>query len=61
VAKALNTIHGSRPRLSLELNIRKIEIFWPSCDDNKHHGGCSLRKLGDRRWRSNSRRGYKSR
>lgn len=22
----------------LELNIRKTESFWPSCDDNKFHG-----------------------
>ena len=36
--------------LSLELNIRKTEIFWPSCDGNKHRGGCSLHILGGRRW-----------
>jgi len=27
------------PELDLELNIRKTEIFWPSCDGNKHRGG----------------------
>jgi len=50
VAKALDIIRVVGPELSLELNIRKTEIFWSSCDDNKHRGGCSLRRLGGRRW-----------
>jgi len=39
VAKALDIIQVFGPQLGLELNIRKTEIFWPSCDGNKHHGG----------------------
>jgi len=32
--------------LSLELNIRKTEIFWPSCDGNKHRGGLFPAEIG---------------
>jgi len=39
VAKALDIIRVVGPKLGLELNIRKTEIFWPSCDGNKHRGG----------------------
>jgi len=38
VAKALDIIRVVGPELGLELNIRKTEIFWPSCDGNKHCG-----------------------
>lgn len=27
------------PKLIIELNIRKSEIVWPSCDDSKQCGG----------------------
>jgi len=50
VAKALDIIQVFGPELGLELNIRKTEIFWPSCDGNKHRGGCFLRILGGRCW-----------
>jgi hypothetical protein len=39
VAKALDIIRVFGLELGLELNIRKTEIFWPSCDGNKHRGG----------------------
>jgi len=45
-AKALDIIWVFRPELGLELNIRKTEIFWPSCDGNKHHGGLFLADIG---------------
>ena len=35
IDKSLNIIRETGPRLGLELNIRKIEIFWPSCDGSK--------------------------
>jgi hypothetical protein len=28
------------------LNIRKTEIFWPSCDGNKHRGGLFSAEIG---------------
>jgi hypothetical protein len=46
VAKALDIIRVSRPQLGLKLNIRKTEIFWPSCDGNKHPGVFSFWILG---------------
>ena len=42
VAKALDIIRVVGP----ELNIRKTEIFWPSCDGNKHHGGLFPAEIG---------------
>ncbi|MCI41849.1 hypothetical protein A2U01_0063083, partial [Trifolium medium] len=35
VAKSLNVIRETGPRLGLHLNIRKTYIFWPSCDGSK--------------------------
>jgi hypothetical protein len=39
VAKALDIIREIGPGLGLHLNIRKTEIFWPSCDGNKLREG----------------------
>jgi len=36
VAKALDIIQIFGLELSLELNIRKTEIYWPSCDCNNY-------------------------
>jgi len=46
VAKALDIIQVVGPELGLELNIRKTEIFWPSCDGNKHCGGLFPAEIG---------------
>jgi len=46
VAKALDIIRVFEPKLGLELNIRKTEIFWPSCDGNKHRGGLFPADIG---------------
>jgi hypothetical protein len=46
VAKALDIIRVFGPELGLELNIRKTDIFWPSCDGNKHHGGLFPTDIG---------------
>lgn len=35
VAKALDIIRAEGPRLGLELNIKKTEVFWPSCNGVK--------------------------
>ena len=35
----LGIIQESGPKLGLELNIRKIELFWPSCDGRKLREG----------------------
>ncbi|MCI42906.1 hypothetical protein A2U01_0064143, partial [Trifolium medium] len=35
VAKSLDIIRETGPGLGLHLNIRKMEIFWPSCDGSK--------------------------
>ncbi|GJV06054.1 hypothetical protein Tco_1343710 [Tanacetum coccineum] len=32
VAKAIDIIRAEGPRLGLELNIKKTEVFWPSCN-----------------------------
>nr|GFD33490.1 reverse transcriptase domain-containing protein [Tanacetum cinerariifolium] len=32
VAKAIDIIRAEGPRLGLELNIKKIEVFWSSCN-----------------------------
>ncbi|KAL6514241.1 hypothetical protein OROHE_019228 [Orobanche hederae] len=39
VAKALAVIHKEGPTLGLILNIKKTEIFWPSCDGRKVRDG----------------------
>ena len=46
MAKALDIIRVVGPELGLELNIHKIEIFWPSCDDNKHRRGLFRTEIG---------------
>jgi hypothetical protein len=46
VAKALDIIRVFGPELGLELNIRKTEIFWTSCDGNKHRGGLFPAEIG---------------
>ncbi|KAJ0925109.1 putative reverse transcriptase domain, exostosin [Helianthus annuus] len=35
VAKALDIINEEGPSLGLYLNIKKIEVYWPTCDDQK--------------------------
>ena len=35
VAKALDVIIAEGPRLGLQLNIKKTEVFWPSCNGVK--------------------------
>ncbi|MCI71493.1 hypothetical protein A2U01_0092756, partial [Trifolium medium] len=35
VAKALDIIRETGPRLDIVFNIRKTEVFWPTCDGNK--------------------------
>ncbi|GJV99491.1 putative reverse transcriptase domain-containing protein [Tanacetum coccineum] len=35
VAKAIDIIRAEGPRLGLELNIKKTEVFWPSCNGVK--------------------------
>ena len=35
VAKALDIITVIGPKLGLQLNIKKTELFWPSCDGKK--------------------------
>ena len=39
VARVLDIIRLNGPRLGLELNIKKTEIFWPSCDGRKLREG----------------------
>ena len=39
VAKVLGIIQESGPELGLKLNIRKTELFWPSCDGRKLREG----------------------
>jgi hypothetical protein len=46
VTKALDIIRDFRLELSLELNICKTEIFWSSCDSNKHSGGLFTLDIG---------------
>ncbi|KAL5703887.1 hypothetical protein ACHQM5_022381 [Ranunculus cassubicifolius] len=45
VAKALNIIRETGPGLGLELNIRKTELFWPSCDGMKLRDGLFPRDI----------------
>lgn len=35
MAKELDIIKVVGPKLGLQLNIKKIELFWPSCDGRK--------------------------
>lgn len=35
MARVLNLIRVNGPSLGLEINIKKTEIFWPSCDGRK--------------------------
>ncbi|GAU39704.1 hypothetical protein TSUD_274980 [Trifolium subterraneum] len=46
VAKALDIIRETGPGLGLDLNIRKTEIFWPSCDGNKLREGLFPSDIG---------------
>ncbi|KAL7603985.1 hypothetical protein Lser_V15G19890 [Lactuca serriola] len=39
VAKALDNITVTGPKLGLQLNIKKTELFWPSCDGRKLREG----------------------
>ncbi|KAD4385977.1 hypothetical protein E3N88_26146 [Mikania micrantha] len=39
VAKALDIIRAEGPVLGLELNIKKTEVFWPSCNGVKAQDG----------------------
>ena len=39
VAKALDIITVISPKLGLQLNIKKTELFWPSCDGRKLREG----------------------
>nr|GFB28767.1 reverse transcriptase domain-containing protein [Tanacetum cinerariifolium] len=39
VAKVLDIINVSGPGVGLELNIKKTEIFWPSCNGTKLRKG----------------------
>jgi hypothetical protein len=46
VAKALNIIREIGPRLGLVLNIRKTEVFWPTCDGTKLRDGLFPSDIG---------------
>src|SRR6266487_829484 len=46
VAKSLDIIRETGPGLGLLLNIRKTEIFWPSCDGRKLHKGLFPSDIG---------------
>ncbi|PNY15245.1 auxilin-like protein [Trifolium pratense] len=46
VAKAFDIIRETGPRLGLVLNIRKTEIFWPSCDGSKLREGLFPSDIG---------------
>ncbi|GJU02686.1 putative reverse transcriptase domain-containing protein [Tanacetum coccineum] len=46
VAKAIDIIRAEGPRLGLELNIKKTEVFWPSCNGVKVKEGLFLRDIG---------------
>ncbi|KAI3750270.1 hypothetical protein L2E82_20904 [Cichorium intybus] len=46
VAGVLNIIQADGPALGLELNIKKTEIFWPSCDGRKLRDGCFPADIG---------------
>ncbi|KAJ0771049.1 putative exostosin [Helianthus annuus] len=46
VARVLDIIRVSGPTLGLELNIKKTELFWPSCDGSKCHEGLFPKDIG---------------
>jgi hypothetical protein len=46
VAKALDIISMEGPSLGLQLNIRKTEVFWPSCDGGKIRPGLFPSDIG---------------
>jgi hypothetical protein len=46
VAKSLDIIRATGPGLGLHLNIRKTEIFWPSCDGSKLRKGLFPSDIG---------------
>ncbi|KAJ0755819.1 putative reverse transcriptase domain, exostosin, DNA/RNA polymerase superfamily [Helianthus annuus] len=46
VARVLDTIKVTGPTLGLELNIKKTELFWPSCDGSKFRDGLFLKDIG---------------
>ncbi|GJV30569.1 putative reverse transcriptase domain-containing protein [Tanacetum coccineum] len=45
VAKAIYIIRAERPRLGLKLNIKKTEVFWPSCNGVKVKEGLFPRDI----------------
>ncbi|XP_021985363.1 uncharacterized protein LOC110881398 [Helianthus annuus] len=46
VARVLDIIRVSGPTLGLELNIKKTELFWPSCDGSKFREGLFPKDIG---------------
>ncbi|KAJ0856068.1 putative reverse transcriptase domain, DNA/RNA polymerase superfamily [Helianthus annuus] len=46
VARVLDIIKVSGPALGLELNIKKTELFWPSCDGSKFREGLFPKDIG---------------
>ncbi|KAC9715903.1 hypothetical protein E3N88_45346 [Mikania micrantha] len=46
VAKALDIINERGPSLGLYLNIKKTEVFWPTCDERKVQDGLFPRGIG---------------
>ncbi|KAJ0770727.1 putative reverse transcriptase domain, exostosin [Helianthus annuus] len=46
VARVLDIIKVSGPTLGLELNIKKTELFWPSCDGSKFREGLFPKDIG---------------
>lgn len=46
VAKALDIIRAEGPRLGLVLNIKKTEVFWPSCNGMKVKDGLFPHDIG---------------
>ncbi|XP_022042194.1 uncharacterized protein LOC110944857 [Helianthus annuus] len=46
VARVLDIIKVTGPTLSLELNIKKTELFWPSCDRSKFRVGLFPKDIG---------------
>ncbi|XP_076901857.1 uncharacterized protein LOC143556417 [Bidens hawaiensis] len=46
VAKALDIIRVEGPSLGLLLNIKKTEVFWPTCDGAKTQEGLFPREIG---------------
>ncbi|GJX82131.1 putative reverse transcriptase domain-containing protein [Tanacetum coccineum] len=46
VAKSIDIIRAEGPRLGLELNIKKTEVFWPSCNGVKVKDGLFPRDIG---------------